>query len=117
MRAAGCYAGRVGAAFTGLGGEAGEEVTALRGELIRTKAELFKAQPELLTLRDDVIGYEAEIAQLRSYDGPRLESSEVQAALFLVKVGRVLRLKGLLRFSPIQRFAQYLFGFVHRHVK
>jgi hypothetical protein len=34
----------------------------------------------------------------------------VQAALFLVKVGRALRLNALLRFEPVKRVVRYLLG-------
>ncbi len=93
----------------GLEGEAGDELSVLRAELARTKAELADAQHRLLTLRDHAIGYEAELGQLRSH-GPRLESREMQAALLAVKVGKALRLNALLRFGPVKRLARYLLG-------
>lgn len=91
-------------------GEADAEVAALRFELAQTKAELADAQHRLLTLRDHAIGYEAELGQLRSYGGPQLQSREMQAALFVVKVGRALRLNALLRFELVKRIARYLLG-------
>ena len=106
----GCYARRVEPAPTVHQGEAGGELAALRAELVRTKAELADAQHRLLTLRDHAIGYEAELGQLRNYGGPRLESREMQAALFVVKAGKALRLNGLLRFEPVKRIARYLLG-------
>ena len=87
-----------------------EGVDALRAELARTKAELADAQHRLLTLRDHAIGYEAELGQLRNQGGPQLESREMQAALFVVKVGKALRLNVLLRFGPVKRLARYLLG-------
>jgi hypothetical protein len=90
--------------------EAGDELSVLRAELARTKAELADAQHRLLTLRDHAIGYEAELGQLRSHGGPRLESREMQAALFVVKVAKTLRLNALLRFGPVKRLARYLLG-------
>lgn len=87
-----------------------EDVDALRAELTRIRAELADAQHRLLTLRDHAIGYEAELGQLRSHGGPRLESREVQAALFVVKVGKALRLNALLRLGLVRRVARYLLG-------
>lgn len=87
-----------------------ENLEALRAELALTKAELTDAQHRLLTLRDHAIGYEAELGQLRNHGGPQLESREMQAALFVVKVGRALRLNVLLRFGPVKRVARYLLG-------
>ena len=90
--------------------DAGESLASVRAELERTKAELADARHRLLTLRDHAIGYEAELGQLRNHGGPQLESREVQAALFLVKVGKALRLNMLLRFGPVKRLARYLLG-------
>lgn len=98
------------AAPRGSVGETDAEVAALRSELARTKAELADAQHRLLTLRDHAIGYEAELGQLRSHGGPQLESREMQAALFVVKVGKALRLNALLRFELVKRIARYLLG-------
>lgn len=91
-------------------GETDSELAELRAELARTKAELTDAQHRLLTLRDHAIGYEAELGQLRNHGGLRLESREVQAALFIVKVGKALRLNALLRFEPVKRVARYVLG-------
>lgn len=85
-------------------------MAALRSELARARAELADAQHRLLTLRDHAIGYEAELGQLRNHGGLRLESREVQAALFIVKVGKALRLNALLSFEPVKRIARYLLG-------
>lgn len=90
--------------------EAGAELAALRAELARTRAELADAQHRLLTLRDHAIGYEAELGQLRNHGGPQLESREMQAALFVVRVAKALRLNVLLRFGPVKRLARYLLG-------
>jgi hypothetical protein len=87
-----------------------DDVEGLRAELARTRAELADAQHRLLTLRDHAIGYEAELGQLRNHGGPRLETREMQAALFVVKVGKALRLNALLRFAPVKRLARYLLG-------
>lgn len=98
------------AASKASGGEADAELAALRSDLARTKAELADAQHRLLTLRDHAIGYEAELGQLRSRGGPRLESREMQAALLIVKAGRSLKLNALLRFEPVRRIVRYLLG-------
>ena len=87
-----------------------EDLEGLRAELESTKAELADAQHRLLTLRDHAIGYEAELGQLRNHGGPQLQSREMQAALFVVKVGKALRLNLLLRFGPVKRLARYLLG-------
>lgn len=100
----------MGAASRGSVGDADAELAALRAELARTKAELADAQHRLLTLRDHAIGYEAELGQLRNNGGPRLESREMQAALFVVKAGKALRLNALLRFEPVKRLARHLLG-------
>ncbi len=94
----------------GFDGEAGAELSTLRAELARTKAELADAQHRLLTLRDHAIGYEAELGQLRNHGGPQLQTREMQAALFVVKVAKALRLNVLLRIGPVRRFARYLLG-------
>jgi hypothetical protein len=106
----GCYARCVDVEPIRPGDGAGEEVAALRAELERTRAQLADAQHRALTLRDHAIGYEAELGQLRNHGGPRLESREMQAALFVVKVGKALRLNALLRFEPVKRMARYLLG-------
>ena len=98
------------AAPTAHEGEAGDELATLTSELARTRAELADAQHRLLTLRDHAIGYEAELGQLRNHGGPQLESREMQAALFVVKVGKALRLNVLLRFGPVKQLARYLLG-------
>jgi hypothetical protein len=92
------------------GGETDDEAAAIRAELVRAKAELADAQHRLLTLRDHAIGYEAELGQLRNHGGPQLESREMQAALFVVKAGKALRLNALLRLEPVKRIARYLLG-------
>lgn len=104
--------GDVEAPSTAANGEAdvADEVASLRAELARTKAELADAQHRLLTLRDHAIGYEAELGQLRNHGGPQLQTREMQAALFVVKVGKALRLNALLRFGPVKRFARRLLG-------
>ena len=100
----------MGTASKRFGGEADAEIAALRSELAGARAELLQTQHQLLTLRDHVIGTEAELDQLRNHGGPPLESKEMQAALFLVSAIKALRLGALVRLGPVKRLARYLLG-------